>query len=255
MSKIIVYKTSGSLTQIASSIDEITDFFKDTSIAEDDKQRAKPIRVSVAPGATELKKELIKQFSGAVAIILFYEGADSDSYVGSATGIVVNPDGYILTNRHVAAGGTRFIVRLPNQTQQFDMVIHGVDHYHDLALLKPVKPIKANLPYIMFGNSGQVEQGDDVLILGYPLLLSDGVHTDYDAPASVPGSISLIRDAEDTFQLSCSINPGNSGGPLISLINGEVIGVVFAKDRRGEGVGYAIMSRVAQEFLEKMGVH
>lgn len=253
MSILIIYKDTNSLTQIARAPSEITNPFVWAAAQAEQKGKAKPLQLRLREDV-DMTKEAIRQFSPAVAIILIYEGTGDDAYAGSGTGFVVSPNGYVLTNRHVAASGTRFTVRLPQQSQEWDTVIHGVHHYHDLALLKPVKPIQGDIPYLQFGNSGSVEQGDAILVLGYPLLISDGRRTDYDVPASISGSISLIRDAEGIFQLDCALNPGNSGGPLISLLNSDVIGVIFAKDRRGEGTGYAIKSQVAIEFLRQMGI-
>lgn len=253
MKRIIVYKDSDGMTQIAGDLSEITSRYTGSSAAAQQK-KAEPVRVQSLETKENIKKEAIKRLGEAVVMVLLYEGTGEDSYIGSATGIIVSPEGYVLTNQHVIAGATKFIVRLPEQTEEFDMVIHGVSQYYDLALLKPVKPAGASLPFIMFGNSGQVEQGDEILVLGYPYLLSDGRRTDYDKPASADGSISLIRDSEGTFQLDCSLNPGHSGGPLISLVNGEVIGLIFAKHRGSEGMGYAIKSQIAQEFLIQMGV-
>ena len=251
-SKITVYKDSKGMTGIADDIDAIeSKYVKKTDATV---KKTEPVRVRAAESRENIKKEAIKRIGEAVAMILLYQGTGETDYSGNATGVIVSPEGYILTNRHVVAGATKFIVRLPKGEQEFDMIIHGVDKYFDLALLKPMKPAGTALPFIEFGNSGQIEQGDEILILGYPNLVSDGDRTDYDRPASSDGSISLIRDAEGTFQLDCSLNPGNSGGPLISLANGEVIGLVFAKHRDSEGMGYAIKSQIAYEFLKTMGI-
>lgn len=250
--EIIVYKDSKGMTQITGAVEAIeSKYVRKTS---ETAQKAEPRRVQATASREQIKKEAIKHIGEAVVMILLYQGTGETAYSGNATGIIVSPEGYILTNRHVVARATRFSVRQPKSTQEFDMVIHGIDKYYDLALLKPVKPLGTTLPFVEFGNSGQIEQGDEILILGYPHLVSDGNRTDYDRPASADGSISLIRDAEGTFQLDCSLNPGNSGGPLISLANGEIVGMVFAKHRDSEGMGYAIKSRIAYEFLKTMGI-
>ncbi len=255
-SNITVYKDSEGMTQITDDVglqklarNPESKYVKTTDATA---EKAEPVRVQATESKENIKKEAIRQLGEAVAMILLYTGANA--YSGNATGVIVSPEGYILTNRHVVSGATKFIVRLPKGEQEFDMIIHGVDKYYDLALLKPMKPVGTALPFIEFGNSGQIEQGDEILVLGYPHLVSDGNRTNYDSPASSDGSISLIRDAEGTFQLDCSLNPGNSGGPLISLANGEVIGLVFAKHRDSEGMGYAIKSQIAYEFLKTMGI-
>ncbi|KJR41379.1 secreted protein containing Sulphatase-modifying factor domain protein [Candidatus Magnetoovum chiemensis] len=139
----------------------------------------------------------------------------------SGSGFIVRSDGYILTNSHVVKGAKKIIVVL-NDSSQYEAAIAAVDEYKDIALLKINA---ANLPKVAIGNSNQVEIGNYVAVLGYPLGTMLGTEISFS-----DGRINSIRESEaiPMFQLDANINPGNSGGPVVNE-RGEVIGIAVAK--------------------------
>jgi Do/DeqQ family serine protease len=193
-------------------------------------------------------------------------GDDSDLYgpqrdversLGS--GVIVSPDGYILTNNHVVAGeqGRISLRQLPAITvslgdkRELRAQIVGVDPTIDLALLK----INAtNLPTMPWGDSSQLKVAQWVLAIGNPFQLNQTVTLGI---VSALGRTSLgISGYEDFIQTDAAINPGNSGGALINT-RGELIGIntaIFSESGGYQGIGFAIPSnlarRVVSDFLK-----
>src|SRR5215470_1229883 len=145
---------------------------------------------------------------------------------GSGSGVIVSPDGYILTNNHVAGNADEIRVKLYDGRELRARRI-GVDPETDLALIK----VEAqNLPYATLGDSSELEQGEWVIALGSPFGLEQTM---------TAGIISAIgrkfNGPYDNFiQTDASINPGNSGGALVNM-NGEVIGINTSILSRGGG--------------------
>src|SRR5690348_3204483 len=140
---------------------------------------------------------------------------------GTGSGVIVNPDGYILTNEHVVKGSTRLRVKLNDGSESEARVI-GIDRATDLAVIKI--DVKKPLPAARMGDSDKLAVGDWVLAIGSPFGLEQTV---------TAGIISAKdRDTESRdqtafqkfLQTDAAINPGNSGGPLVNLA-GEVIGI------------------------------
>jgi len=195
----------------------------------------------------------------------YFFGDDSDLYgpqrdversLGS--GVIVSPDGYILTNNHVVAGEQGRISRqLPAITvslgdkRELRAKIVGVDPTIDLALLK----IDAtNLPTMPWGDSSQLKVAQWVLAIGNPFQLNQTVTLGI---VSALGRTSLgISGYEDFIQTDAAINPGNSGGALINT-RGELVGIntaIFSESGGYQGIGFAIPSnlarRVVSDFLK-----
>ncbi len=156
---------------------------------------------------------------------------------GSGSGIIISPDGYIVTNNHVVKNATKVTVGLADK-RKFSAKIVGTDPLTDLAVIK----IKAkNLPTAFLGNSDDIKVGQWVMAIGNPLSLTSTVTAGI-VSAIGRGQLGLIKDRygiENYIQTDAAINPGNSGGALVDL-SGAVIGINSAIAASGGGtyIGY-----------------
>ncbi|MEO0125800.1 MAG: trypsin-like peptidase domain-containing protein [candidate division WOR-3 bacterium] len=172
---------------------------------------------------------------------------------GLGSGVIISPDGYIVTNAHVVEMATEIKVTLPDK-REFSGRIIDLDQEKDLALLKIEGK---NLPYAELGNSDDLMIGEWAIALGNPfgMLIQDA------KPTVTVGVISALnrtisserfgRTYENMIQTDAAINPGNSGGPLINA-NGEVIGIntfIFTHAGGSEGIGFAIPINTVKKFV------
>ncbi len=152
--------------------------------------------------------------------------------VGS--GIILDSDGYILTNYHVVEKLDRILIKLHDGKEYFAKVL-GYDTYTDLAALK-ISTLR-RLPEPAFGQSIKLNVGEWVMAIGNPYGLEGTVTV---GVISGTGRTDLgISHFENFIQTDASINPGNSGGPLINL-DGQIVGINTAVAAIGSGVGFAI---------------
>lgn len=176
----------------------------------------------------------------------------------SGSGTIISPDGYILTNHHVAGRATRITVRLADR-QELRATLVGTDPLADLAILKidrkDLRDPAAPLPVAKFGDSSALEVGDAVLAMGSPAGLSQSVTQGIVANTEMiaPGG-SMRLDGEAVGELvrwighDAVIFPGNSGGPLVNL-KGQIIGV----NEVGIGsLGGAIPSNLARKVADEL---
>ena len=165
------------------------------------------------------------------------------------SGVVMTPDGYILTNNHVVDGATNVRVTLGDK-REFTAKVVGTDPKTDIAVLR----IDAtNLPAITVGNSARVEVGDFALAIGDPFGVGQTVTMGI---VSATGRSHLgIEDYEDFIQTDAPINPGNSGGALVND-RGELIGIntaILAHGSEGnQGIGFAIPANMARTVMEQI---
>jgi len=139
---------------------------------------------------------------------------------GLGTGMIIDAQGYILTNHHVAGGAKKITVLLANGTS-FPARLVGTDPKTDLAVIHI--SAKESLPHVIFGDSDKVEVGEWVVAIGHPRGLDQTV-TQGIISAKHRQGITDPSSYEDFLQTDTAINPGNSGGPLLNL-QGEVVGV------------------------------
>jgi len=203
-----------------------------TSEVADPTQAASPSEISRS------FVEAAKRIKPAVAHIKLGNGA-------TGSGVIVSPDGYILTNNHVANAGNQITVKLSDR-QEFPARRIGADPKSDLALIK----IEAqNLPYATLGDSSSLEPGEWVIALGSPFGLEQTM------TAGIVSALGRKFGANNNYiQTDASINPGNSGGPLVNM-SGEVIGIntsIFSRSGGSEGVGFAIPSNTAKKVKEQL---
>jgi serine protease Do len=161
------------------------------------------------------------------------------------SGVIVDKEGYILTNNHVVEGADKVKIRL-NDGREFTAMVKGQDSRTDLAVLH----IKAkDLPVATLGDSDKLEVGEWAIAIGSPFGLE---HTVTVGVISAKGRTGLGTGTyEDFIQTDASINPGNSGGPLIN-IDGEVVGINAMIIQPGTGIGFAIPINMAKQILNDL---
>ncbi|HEX4998974.1 MAG TPA: Do family serine endopeptidase [Terriglobia bacterium] len=167
---------------------------------------------------------------------------------GEGSGVIVSPDGYIVTNDHVIDGATELKVSLADKREMKARLI-GTDAKTDIALLK----VEAtNLPHVTLGSSAGVEVGDIALAIGNPFGLGQTVTMGI---ISATGRSGLgIEDYEDFLQTDASINPGNSGGALVNT-KGELIGIntaILSGSGGNQGVGFAVPIDMARQIMNQL---
>lgn len=176
------------------------------------------------------------------------------SRMSFGSGFIVDPKGVVVTNFHVVEGQDRVKITLQDGREFLSTAIQG-DKKNDVAIVK-FDP-KGSLPYLRFGDSDAMEQGDRVLAFGAPFELRGTVTAGI---ISAKGRDSIGRRTgrstvfQDYLQTDATINPGNSGGPLVNL-DGEVIGINTAiRSTTGQwaGIGYAITSTIAKEITDQL---
>ncbi|OSQ36617.1 DegQ family serine endoprotease [Thalassospira mesophila] len=154
------------------------------------------------------------------------------------SGVIVSPDGTIVTNRHVIDGASEIRVVLHDR-REFDAKLVGADERTDLAVLKLVD-VQDALPTLKLGDSDDVEVGDLVLAIGNPFGVGQTVTSGIVSALARAGVTG--QDYQSFIQTDAAINPGNSGGALIDM-NGDLVGVnsaIFTKSGGSNGIGFAI---------------
>jgi serine protease Do len=178
------------------------------------------------------------------------------------SGVIVDPSGYIVTNRHVIRGLTKIqvVLAVPKEVggpgssilkargEIHEAAVIGSDLETDLAVLKIESE---GLPYLGLGDSETIRQGQIVLALGSPLGLDNSVSM------GVVSAVARQLRPEDPMiyiQTDASINPGNSGGPLVDT-DGNVVGIntlIFSKSGGSEGLGFAAPSNIVRTVYEQI---
>src|SRR5438132_172340 len=168
------------------------------------------------------------------------------------SGVLVDPKGYIVTNRHVVEKADRIRVKLQDDPPGVlhDAKVIGTDQETDLAVIR----IESSKPFPVakLGNSDGMQVGDWVLAIGSPFGLQETVTAGI---VSAKGrNINPARSFQSFIQTDAAINPGNSGGPLVNM-NGEVIGIntaIFTQSYGYQGVGFAMPSNTVRDVYEQL---
>jgi serine protease Do len=167
---------------------------------------------------------------------------------GLGSGVIVDKNGYILTNNHVIKDADEIVVKLSDK-REFRGKVIGTDAKTDLAV---IRIDSNNLPVLKLGDSDELKVGETVLAIGNPFGLS---HTVTSGIVSAKGRAHVgIADYEDFIQTDAPINPGNSGGALVN-IQGELIGIntaIFSTTGGYQGIGFAIPSNMAKVVMESL---
>jgi len=165
---------------------------------------------------------------------------------GSGSGVIIDPQGHIVTNNHVVGEANEVEVRLSDKTKFIAQVV-GKDPDTDVALLKVVTD--RSLPYASFGDSGTVKVGQWVLAVGNPFGLDRTVTLGV-VSGMGRDNMNLSR-YENFIQTDASINPGNSGGPLFNM-QGQIIGINTAIINFAQGIGFAIPSNMTKQVIQQL---
>lgn len=170
---------------------------------------------------------------------------------GLGSGVIVSPDGYIITNYHVVKDADEIKIQLVNEEEYIAELI-GYDSKSDIAILKVSGK---QFPYAKLGDSNKLEIGEWILAIGNPFGLS------YTVTSGIVSAISRsgigVADYEDFIQTDAPINRGNSGGPMINL-NGHVVGIntaIYSQTGGNLGIGFAVpinmVKRIMVDLIEK----
>ncbi|HET6568983.1 MAG TPA: trypsin-like peptidase domain-containing protein [Rhodothermales bacterium] len=175
---------------------------------------------------------------------------------GLGSGFVISPDGYVVTNDHVAGHATKITVSFPDG-KTMDARLVGTDPASDVALLKV--DTKEALPYLTFADSGDPLVGEWVIALGNPFGLFEAAE-----PTVTVGVVSATgrklqgaqdgRIYNDMIQTDAAINHGNSGGPLVDAL-GEVIGMntaIYSESGGSVGIGFAVPASKVKRIVEEL---
>jgi serine protease Do len=215
----------------------------------------------------DIERAREKVFPALVNILVvdrYFDGGRAQYSLGGGSGVIVSPDGLVLTNYHVASDAVRIFCTL-NTGERLEAEALCHDALTDLSVLRlklPPNAPKREFPYAVLGDSDALKTGDYVLAMGNPLLLASSVTLGI---VSNPKRVFLnpfnqeIEGAEFErgdrsgmltrwIQHDALILPGNSGGPLVNL-KGEVVGI---NQLGGGGLGFAIPSRIARAVLEQV---
>jgi len=164
-------------------------------------------------------------------------------FIGGGSGVIVRPDGLMLTNDHVIGRKRSFTVRI-GDGRSFRAKVLGSDPVGDVAALKLEVPTGQTVPHLELGDSDALRVGDEALAVGNPFAL--GVLDQ--APTFTVGIISALNHTQGSYAecivTDAEVNPGNSGGPLVTM-DGEVVGIVTAilnptSARTFLGIGFAV---------------
>ncbi|MBT8235193.1 MAG: trypsin-like peptidase domain-containing protein [Bacteroidia bacterium] len=229
-SEMPVITTSGSPSSLANKAIEDVDF---TIAAE-----------KTVNAVVHVKNLTISK--GSTSIFDFFYGSEGNSrpQLGSGSGVIISPDGYIVTNNHVIDKAKELHVTL-NNNGSYEATVVGADPATDIALIKiePEQP----LPYLAFGDSDNTKIGEWVLAVGNPFNLTSTV-----TAGIVSAKARNLGRNQSFLQTDAAVNPGNSGGALVNT-NGDLIGINTAiTSQTGSYVGYsfAVPSNLAKKVIE-----
>lgn len=172
---------------------------------------------------------------------------------GSGSGVVISPDGYIVTNNHVIAGADKVTVTF-NDRVTTEATVVSTDASTDIAVLKVTEK---NLPYMEFGNSDDVNLGQWVLAVGYPLTLDATVTAGIVSAKGRAIGINRSQSSnaiESFIQTDAAVNPGNSGGALVNT-SGQLVGInsaIASPTGSYAGYSYAVPANIVKKVVNDM---
>src|SRR6266536_2825749 len=227
---------------------------EDAFVSVADRVTPAVVNVSVKPkrSAPEVespeRQERFREFFGPEFFERFFRRRQPrEEPRSSGSGVIVDPQGYILTNNHVVENAGSVEVRLSDD-RKFQATIVGRDPKTDLAVLKISAPGGA-LPVATLGDSDKLRAGQWAIAIGNPFGLGRTVTIGH---ISATGRTHVgVATYEAFIQTDASINPGNSGGPLLN-IEGKVVGINTAMVSSGQGIGFSIPINMAREIMTQL---
>ncbi len=178
----------------------------------------------------------------------FFGGSTSSQFQAAGTGMIISPNGYVLTNNHVIANATSISVTLFNSKKTYRAKVIGTNPTHDVAVLQIEGA--SNLPTVTLGNSNTMKVGDPVVAIGNALALqgtptvTEGIISALGRTITAQSETGATETLNNMIQTDAPINPGNSGGPLLNS-SGYVIGMNTAaatgssSSQSAQGIGFA----------------
>jgi S1-C subfamily serine protease len=214
--------------------------------------RPKPEGAGILEAFSGAVSGIVKAISPSVVslIVQARSGINRMDMYGAGSGVVIAPDGYILTNSHVVHGADR-IEAMFTDGQKLDAKIVGEDQATDIAALRVPA---SGLPFSVLGNSEGLYVGQFVIAIGNPMGFDSTVST---GVVSALGRALRSQDGrliENIIQHTAPLNPGNSGGPLLDS-NSTVVGINTAIIAMAQGIGFAIPSGTAGWVLSQLISH
>lgn len=214
-----------------------------------------PLGVSFAPVVEKVTNSVVSVHTSKTVRVpkmlreFFGNNQNGGTTQGLGSGVIVSPDGYILTNNHVTDGADDIYVTLGVERKEYKAKKVGSDPGTDLAVLK----IDAkDLPVIPFADSDKARVGDVVLAVGNPFGLTQTVTMGIISGLG-RGGMGIV-DYENFIQTDASVNPGNSGGALVD-VEGRLLGIntaIFSRTGGNQGIGFAVPSDLALQVFNSI---
>ena len=207
-------------------------------------------------GGDENMEDLFRRFFGMPNAPEGFQMPKSPRRPGEGSGVIVDPAGYVLTNKHVIEDADRIQVRFDGEDDPLNAKLIGFDEETDLAVIR-VDFKGRELEVAQLGNSDAVNVGDWAIAMGSPFGFRESVTVGIISAKSreVQSAASRFsRPFQKFFQTDAAINPGNSGGPLLN-IRGEVIGIntaIVSRSGAYEGLGFALPSNIAVDVYNQI---
>ncbi|MHB8744235.1 MAG: S1C family serine protease [Sulfuricaulis sp.] len=230
---------------------------KVTLMGSEDLGRSGHLADAVAPADTDLLDaysraviHVVDNVGSAVVNIRVGHTVRGGEPHGAGSGVVIAPDGYLLTNHHVVLGNSHFSVSFTDGLAAAAEIV-GSDAPTDLAVLRAQS---AGLPYAAFGDSAKLRAGQLVIAMGNPLGFESSVSTGVVSALGRSLRSQTGRLIDNIIQHTAPLNPGNSGGPLLDS-RGQIVGINTAIIARAQGIGFAIPAHTAQWVLSQILAH
>lgn len=176
--------------------------------------------------------------------------AEGEEQKGIGSGVIIHPDGYILTSAHVVEGAEEIFISVLSERgypEEYPAELVGEDSRTDFALLKV--DVERKLPVLKLASASRVDVGDWVVVIGNPFGLTHSVTA---GVVSAKGRTDVTPNGRagdfDYMQVDASINPGNSGGPVLD-VHGDVVAIANAVNVAGQGIGFAIPVDIAKAVV------